>query len=91
MYTSLEQIKEEISNITIPNPMNEMRLDFLFMKRGRLIYFWLIEAEEVLKDSLSDKEILELKLHLEKTQEAIDSRYLISFKKHKKQESQLQG
>ena len=91
MPVSLDQIKEEISNITIHNPMNEMRLNFLFMKRGRLIYFLrLIEAEEVLKNSLSDKEILELKLHLEKTQEAIDSHHLLSFKKHKKQESELQ-
>ena len=91
MKISLDQIKEEISNIIIHNPMNEMRLNFLFIKRGRLMYFLrLIEAEEVLKDSLSDKEILELKLHLEKTQEAIDSHQLMSFEKRNKQENQLQ-
>lgn len=91
MQVTVDQIKEEISNITIHNPMNEIRLNFLFMKRGRLMYFLrLIEAEEVLKDSLSDKEILELKLHLKKTQEAIDSHHLMSFKKRNKQENQLQ-
>ena len=82
LQTNLDQIKEEISKLTIHNPMNEMRLNFLFSKRSRLNYFVrLIEAEKILREAFTTQEISELKLNLESTQQAIDNHHLMSFRR----------
>ena len=82
MKVTLDQIKEEISNLIIHNPFYETRLDFLFTKKARLKYFLrLIEAEKILSEAFTAKEISELKLNLESAQQAIDNLHLMSFRR----------
>jgi hypothetical protein len=73
MQVNIDKLKEEISNILIYNPLHEAKLSFLKIKLGRLKYFLrLIEAEKILQEVFTDRNISELKNQLEYTQKKIN-------------------
>jgi uncharacterized membrane-anchored protein YhcB (DUF1043 family) len=73
MQVNIDKLKEEISNNLIYNPLHEAKLSFLKIKLGRLKYFLrLIEAEKILQEVFTDRNISELKNQLEYTQKKIN-------------------
>mgnify|MGYP001317769530 CR=1 FL=1 len=73
MQVNIDKLKEEISNILIYNPLHEAKLSFLKIKLGRLKYFLrLIEAEKILQEVFTDRNISELKNQLKYTQKKIN-------------------